>query len=76
LQKGRTITGKYYATLLEKLVGKIRNNRENMEEEGIFLLHDNATPHTSKISREAITRLRLIQLSHPLYSPDLALSDY
>jgi histone-lysine N-methyltransferase SETMAR len=47
-----------------------------MEEEGIFLLHDNATPHTLRISKEEISRLGFIQLSHPPYSPDLASSDF
>jgi histone-lysine N-methyltransferase SETMAR len=46
-----------------------------MEKEGVFLLHDNATPHTLRISEEVISRLGFIQLSHPPYSPDLAPSD-
>jgi histone-lysine N-methyltransferase SETMAR len=76
LKKGRTITGEYYAKLLEKLLRRIRRKRENLEEEGIFLLQDNATPHTSKISTAAISRLGFIPLTHPPYSPDLAPSDY
>ncbi len=48
LQNGRTIDGKFYAELIEKLNRRIRRKWKNMEEEGIFLLHDNATPHILK----------------------------
>jgi histone-lysine N-methyltransferase SETMAR len=58
------------------LLRRIRRKKENTEEEGIFRLHDNATPHTSKISTEAISRLGFIPLFYPPYSPDLAPSDY
>jgi hypothetical protein len=64
----------YYVQLLEKLIRRIQRKRENMEVEGIFHLHDNATPHTSRISREAISRLCLDSSNFPTrrYSPDLA----
>ena len=76
VHKGTTITGEYYANLLRKLLQKIRYKRPGMEEEGIFLLHDNASPHTSNVSQAAISNLGFIQLSHPAYSPDMAPSDY
>jgi hypothetical protein len=75
LQKGRAITGEYYAKLLEKLLRRIRRKRENMEEEGMFFLHDSATPHTSKISTEGICRLGFIPLFHLPYGPDLVPSE-
>jgi histone-lysine N-methyltransferase SETMAR len=42
----------------------------------VLLHHDNARPHTSLRTREAITKLQWTVLSHPPYSPDLAPSDY
>jgi histone-lysine N-methyltransferase SETMAR len=42
----------------------------------MLLHHDNARPHTSLHTREAITKLQWTVLSHPPYSPDLAPSDY
>jgi transposase len=41
----------------------------------IFLLHDNATQHTSLLITEAITKMGWTVLPHPPYSPDLASSE-
>jgi hypothetical protein len=37
---------------------------------------DNASPHGSKQTIDFLSSLRLISASHPLYSPDLAPSDF
>ena len=42
----------------------------------VLLQHDNARPHTSIRTMEAITSFRWTVIPHPPYSPDLALSDY
>jgi [histone H3]-lysine36 N-dimethyltransferase SETMAR len=75
-RKGSTMTGARYAKILEKLKKSIQKKRGEMWEDGVFLLHDNAPSHTSKLSQKAISDLGFIQLSHPPYSPDLAPSDY
>ena len=41
-----------------------------------ILQHDNALPHTSRQTQDALAQLKLPALPHPAYSPDLALSDY
>jgi histone-lysine N-methyltransferase SETMAR len=40
------------------------------------LHYDNARPHTSLLTLEAITELQWTVLPHPPYSPDLAPSNY
>jgi hypothetical protein len=44
--------------------------------EDVLLLHDNAWPHISLRTTEAITKLRWTVSPHPPYSPDQAPSDY
>lgn len=41
-----------------------------------FFLHDNAQSQTAKPAKEALKALGWDILSHQLYSPDLAFSDY
>jgi histone-lysine N-methyltransferase SETMAR len=72
-RKGRTMTGAVYAEILKKLQ---HSGEEGMWDDGIFLLHDNAPSHTSKISKLAIQELGFTELTHPPYSPDLAPSDF
>jgi [histone H3]-lysine36 N-dimethyltransferase SETMAR len=76
LRGGRTITGEYYATLMEKLRISIREKRRGKLSKGVIILHDNAPAHTSKIAVEKINALKFTTLAHPPYSPDLAPSDY
>ena len=40
LQKGHTITGQYYSTLLRKLLEEIKMKRRGMISKGVLLLHD------------------------------------
>jgi histone-lysine N-methyltransferase SETMAR len=57
--------------LLKKLKKGFRRVRPK-----VLLHHDDARPHTSLHTREAITMLQWTVLPHPPYSPDLAPSDY
>jgi histone-lysine N-methyltransferase SETMAR len=43
---------------------------------GTVLLHDNARLHTAAHTVETLQKLKFEVLAHPLYSPDLAPSDY
>ena len=76
LEKGKTITGEYYATLLDKLNQEIKEKRPHLKKKKLLFHHDNASPHTSVVSMAKINDLRFELLPHPPYSPDLAPSDY
>ena len=75
LEKGRTITGVYYAALLDRLVDEIKEKRPHLQKKKI-LYHDNAPSHTSIIAQIKKHELGLKSFSHRPYSPDLAPSDY
>jgi len=43
---------------------------------GFWLFHDNAPAHKSFVAQQALCDCEFVQLNHPAYRPDLALSDY
>jgi [histone H3]-lysine36 N-dimethyltransferase SETMAR len=75
-EHGRTVTAASYCSLLERLKAAIKNKRPGLLTRGVLLLHDNARPHTARLTLEAINNLGFELLPHPPYSPDLAPSDY
>ncbi|GFN82128.1 histone-lysine N-methyltransferase SETMAR [Plakobranchus ocellatus] len=70
LEQGQT--ERYISTLR---VLKLRLRRVRRDKDSI-LQHDNARPHTSRQTQDALRQLELTTLPHPAYSPDLAPSDY
>lgn len=75
-EKGVTITGEYYARLLERLRQCIKEKRRGKLAKGVLLLQDNAPVHKSRIAMAALSKCGFENLDHPPYSPDLAPSDY
>ena len=75
LQKGKTITGAYYASLLDKLKAELAKKRQHLQKNKILFHQDNAPSHTSAVAMAKINELRFELLDHPPYSPDLAPSD-
>lgn len=75
-ERGVSITGEYYASLLDRLKEAIKEKRRGKLTKGVLLLHDNAPVHTSHVATAAIHRCGFEQLRHPPYSPDLAPSDF
>jgi histone-lysine N-methyltransferase SETMAR len=77
LDEGQTVTADIYcqqldrlnAALLEKRPALVNRNR-------VILQHDNARPHTAKVTQQKIRELGWEVLPHPPYSPDIAPSDY
>lgn len=76
LEKGKTITGVYYASLLSKLNDEIKIKRPHLKRKKVLFHHDNAPAHSSTVVHEKLDELRYELLPHPPYSPDLAPSDF
>ena len=76
LPKGSTVTGAYYADQLRRLRECVKKTRRGLLRKGVWLLQDNAPPHTSQIAIAAADQCGYRLLPHPPYSPDLAPSDY
>lgn len=74
--KGVSITGNYYASILEQLKEAIKEKRRGKLTKGILLLHDNAPVHKCHVAMAALQKVGFEILPHPPYSPDLAPSDY
>ncbi|CAH2105734.1 unnamed protein product [Euphydryas editha] len=73
--KGVSITGEYYASILERLKEAIKQKRRGKLTKGVLLLHDNAPVHKSRVALPALLKVGFDILNHPPYSPDLAQSD-
>jgi histone-lysine N-methyltransferase SETMAR len=74
LPTNATVNATLYCAQLDRLQAAIELNRpKNLK---VVLLHDNARPHTAKLTRQKIEELGWELLPHPPYSPDLAPSDF
>ena len=76
LEKGETITGAYYASLLDRLNNEIKKKRPHLTKKKVLLHQENARVHTCAVAMAKIESLRFELLEHPPYSPDLAPCDY
>jgi histone-lysine N-methyltransferase SETMAR len=75
MPRGTTINSEAYVKTLKKLHSRLRRVRPYRRMEDVLLLHENARPHVSLRTTQAITKLWWTELPHPPYSPDLAPSD-
>jgi histone-lysine N-methyltransferase SETMAR len=74
LTKGSAVNSDRYCVTLRPLKQSIRRIRP---ERNTFLLHhDNARPHCSAQTQDAMTSLKFTVVPYPPYSPDLAPSDF
>ena len=76
MEPGTTITSETYCETLKKLRRAIQNKRRGMLTSGLVLLHDNARPHTAARTQALLQKFCWDLFDHPLYSPDLAPSDF
>jgi histone-lysine N-methyltransferase SETMAR len=75
-RNGETMTGVKYAKILGELKRAIQSKRGEKWDDGVFLIHDNAPCHASRVAQSEVSELGFVQLDLPPYSPDLAPSDY
>jgi histone-lysine N-methyltransferase SETMAR len=76
LPVGDRFNSSYATRLLHRLDETVRKSRPATGLNGFFLHWDNARPHKSALTMDTATSLKLQQLPHPPYSPDLAPSDF
>lgn len=76
LQKGKTINGEYYASLLQRFHQVLMEKRPHLAKKKIIFHQDNARVHTCAVAMAKIHELRYELVPHPPYSPDLAPCDY
>ena len=78
--KRRGVSGSIYKYMvLKKLQTKITNRNEKRPKtclQHVHLLHDNALGHKSSTVAQFLTSEKVSVLSHPPYSPDLALCGF
>ncbi|GFT04875.1 histone-lysine N-methyltransferase SETMAR [Trichonephila clavipes] len=77
LKQGKTINVDLYCNELDKLNAAIKEKRPALaSRKGIVFHHNNARPHTAIVTQQKLNALGWEVLGHPLYSPDIAPSDY
>jgi len=54
LERGKTVTGSYYAELIRKLCTVIKEKRRGKLNQGALLHHNNSPTHTSAVATSAI----------------------
>jgi len=72
LQKDKTITGAYYATLLDRLKEELKKKRPRLTCKKVLFYQDNMPSHKSTVAMAKLHELGCELIPHPPYSPDLA----
>ncbi len=76
LPHGMTINSARYLDTLMRLQQAIKAKHPELLSCGVVLLHDNACARTASIMQSLLKVLQWDVFGHPVYSPDLAPSDY
>ncbi|GFS80936.1 histone-lysine N-methyltransferase SETMAR [Trichonephila clavipes] len=77
LPDNTTINSEVYCHELDKLNDALQQKRsELIYRKGVVFHQDNASPHTSLVTRQKLLQLVWDTIPHPPYSPDLAPLDY
>ncbi|GFN73868.1 histone-lysine N-methyltransferase SETMAR [Plakobranchus ocellatus] len=71
LEQGQTVNSERYNSTLRALKLRLRRVRRDMD---LILQHDNARPHTSLQTQDALRQLELTTLPHPILPPLLFVS--
>ena len=74
---GKTITGKFYKNgVLSKVKTHYEKCRPATGLRGLCLIHDKAPAHKCVLVQDFLKEEKVVQLSHPPYSPDLSPCDF
>ena len=76
LSKGQTINVEYHSSLLLQLKDILKEKHHGKVTKWVLFSHNNAPAHRSLAAHKKLAYLGFQCLDHPLYSPDLAPSDY
>ena len=77
MPRNTTINADAYCATLRRLRKAIQNRRRGKLSRGIVLIHDNARPHTARLTQTLLRdEFHWDTFDHPPYSPDLAPSDF
>ena len=76
LPKRSTITGVYYANLLDQLRIAIHEKHRGKLSKGVLLQQDNSRVHACNVAMDAVERNGYELIPHPANSPDLAPSEF
>ncbi|GFT77637.1 uncharacterized protein TNCV_3146221 [Trichonephila clavipes] len=76
MPQGTTINSGAYCATLRKFRRVLQNKPLGMLSKTVLLLHDNASLHTSRKTRELIESFGWEVLDYEPYSPNLAPSDF
>ena len=76
MARGKKINSKAYIKTLQKLKQRYRRVWPNRKPGNMLIQHDNARPHTSLRTKEAIAKFGWNVFPHPTHSPDMAPSDF
>jgi len=76
LPKGQTINTEYYFSLLVQLKEILKEKHRGTITKVVLFLHDNVPAHRALAAQKKLAYLGFHCLDHPLYSQDVAPSDY
>jgi len=76
LPPGATVDTATYCDTLTRLRRAIQSKRKGMLSHGVWLVHDNARPHSAHVTTALLEKFKWDILDHPPYSPDLKPSDF
>ncbi len=74
--KGSTVNSETYCKTLKNLRKAIKDRRPGKLTDGVILLHDNATPHSARVTGALLEKFKWEVWRHPPYSPDLSPCDF
>lgn len=76
MPKGTTINSAAYCATLKRLRKALKDRRPGKLTRKIVLIHDNATPHSARVTQDLLKKFKWDVWEHPPYSPDLSPCDF